>query len=319
MDFYNKPSPEATLFLAHHGILGQKWGKRNGPPYPLDESDKSSREKRLAREGKKSYNKKKEGSGGERKGLTDKQKRAIKIGAAAAVTAIAAIGIYELNKHGKLDGLKDLGKSKVDELLGKKGNRNVEGFTEDADFRKQSVKRLTSETGSQSFQNGFRKLARPETAAEAVKNVNPSGSGTNCRACSIASILRMRGMDVEALGSVQGGQLRDAVEECFKGANVAEIYSPSKERISNYILKRYGEGSSGAMSARYRTPAGKPYEHAISWAVENGSLSFFDGQKKLSDAGRYLDLLASDGSAEIARLDNLELNPEGLKKYVKGR
>ena len=22
-------------YLAHHGVLGQKWGKRNGPPYPL--------------------------------------------------------------------------------------------------------------------------------------------------------------------------------------------------------------------------------------------------------------------------------------------
>jgi len=24
--------------LQHHGILGQKWGRRNGPPYPLDGS-----------------------------------------------------------------------------------------------------------------------------------------------------------------------------------------------------------------------------------------------------------------------------------------
>ena len=32
--------------LYHHGIEGQKWGVRNGPPYPLDESDKSSAEKR---------------------------------------------------------------------------------------------------------------------------------------------------------------------------------------------------------------------------------------------------------------------------------
>ena len=23
-------------YLSHHGILGQKWGKKNGPPYPLD-------------------------------------------------------------------------------------------------------------------------------------------------------------------------------------------------------------------------------------------------------------------------------------------
>lgn len=24
-------------YLAHHGILGQKWGVQNGPPYPLDQ------------------------------------------------------------------------------------------------------------------------------------------------------------------------------------------------------------------------------------------------------------------------------------------
>lgn len=35
--------------LRHHGILGQKWGKRNGPPYPLKPSARSSAEKRAAR------------------------------------------------------------------------------------------------------------------------------------------------------------------------------------------------------------------------------------------------------------------------------
>lgn len=32
--------------LIHHGILGQKWGDKNGPPYPLDESDHSASEKK---------------------------------------------------------------------------------------------------------------------------------------------------------------------------------------------------------------------------------------------------------------------------------
>lgn len=32
--------------LYHHGILGQKWGDRNGPPYPLGSGDHSAKEKK---------------------------------------------------------------------------------------------------------------------------------------------------------------------------------------------------------------------------------------------------------------------------------
>lgn len=38
-----------NLVLTHHGILGQRWGKKNGPPYPLEEGQKSSAEKKESR------------------------------------------------------------------------------------------------------------------------------------------------------------------------------------------------------------------------------------------------------------------------------
>lgn len=36
-------------YLEHHGILGQKWGKKEGPPYPLGSGDHSSAEKSAAK------------------------------------------------------------------------------------------------------------------------------------------------------------------------------------------------------------------------------------------------------------------------------
>lgn len=35
-----------SAVLCHHGILGQRWGKRNGPPYPLDAGDHSASERK---------------------------------------------------------------------------------------------------------------------------------------------------------------------------------------------------------------------------------------------------------------------------------
>lgn len=95
----------AKNYLVHHGILGQKWGSRNGPPYPLGSSDHSASEKKAG--WRKSLDKKSDNSdSSKRKGLTDKQKRIAKnvaIGAGITVGALLlAYGGYKIYKSGAL-------------------------------------------------------------------------------------------------------------------------------------------------------------------------------------------------------------------------
>lgn len=100
-------------YLKHHGILGQK--------HLMDMAVHSSSEKKAG--WRKSLDKDSSTEDNKRKGLSDKQKKAIKIGAAVAVTALATYGAYRLVKSGKLDKYIDIGKTKADSLLKKESRR----------------------------------------------------------------------------------------------------------------------------------------------------------------------------------------------------
>lgn len=134
--------------LYHHGIKGQKWGKKNGPPYPLGASDHSSAERKEGHKGwskeakreldNKNGNKSSNKSSNKTKkksGLTDKQKKYIKIGAAVAVTALATYGGYKLYESGKLDDLISKGKEALNKTITPKNVKDAMQSIKDDDFK----------------------------------------------------------------------------------------------------------------------------------------------------------------------------------------
>ena len=85
-------------YIKHHGIRGQKWGIRRFQN--KDGSLKPAGEKRYGNDSsdKKSKSESSTSSAGveKKKGLSDKQKKALKVGAAVLGTTLAAYGGYKL-------------------------------------------------------------------------------------------------------------------------------------------------------------------------------------------------------------------------------
>lgn len=307
--------------LTHHGILGQKWGKRNGPPYPLDAQDHSTSEKKAG--WKKSLDKSSNDDSSEKKkGLSDKQKKVIKIGVGIATTAATAGGIYYLYKTGRLDKLIEMGQNKANKMFSKKvGSIN----DQDIDTGKKAIESMLNQKIPQTAVSSIKKLSCPESLSESLEKVNPL-RGTviaknNCTLCSVAGFLRTKGFDAVA-GTTGGEQqiLGGIIEECFKGAKVidgsATKFGRSVEDASQMLVKKFGDNASGVCSIQWKDGKGG---HAFNWFIENGVVSFADFQEGKNHDGvkKYWSLIDPNNSLTIARLDNAEINVESLLKYLR--
>lgn len=281
--------------LYHHGILGQRWGKRNGPPYPLSGGAHSQREKKHGAKGW-SVEAKKEvkrtrkisssNSTGDNKkfNLTDKQKKAIKIGVAATATAVVVIGGMYLYKTGKF-------------------NRQVSFW--------------------------IKKLSSNEKISDVIKSANPNWSNpsykNNCTYCSIASYLRSIGFNVTA-GSTDGEMqnLGGVVEKCFKGARVingsAVKFGKSVNDASEMLVKKFGDNASGVCSVQFIKGKGG---HAFNFTIKDGIVQFFDGQRSDSVINnpdtieRLWKMIDKNGDLTLARLDNAEVLVDALDGIVR--
>ena len=104
--FYKYYNPKD--YVEHHGIIGMKWGKKNGPPYPLSGPEHASVTKQAsasekaaakARGGGEVASLNTENSGKGKKKLSAGQKAAIGAGIAAAAAG-TAYGVYRINHRG---------------------------------------------------------------------------------------------------------------------------------------------------------------------------------------------------------------------------
>lgn len=272
-------------YLEHHGIKGQHWGVKNGPPYPLGKKThnrivkgKNERARVTAEE----YRKLRKKKGQKKEGITHLAAPNERFWqeVVSASNLPRPMQVAEMLKSGEHDYLK---------RLDRPGHRVTEADMKDVNY------------------------SRRHNENEYGNNMNDPGLSNNCAKCSASLFLRSLGYDVQA-GRSAHGALTSAGQYWFDGA------VPYKEKsISNLQrrLESFGNKGKGMLGCRRADGSG----HSIYFQNEKGEDGkyhpvIYDGQI----ARRYTslaDLFEAESFDEtqfstITRLDNATPNWDHL-------
>lgn len=281
--------------LSHHGIAGQRWYVKNGPPYPLGAKAHSSNEKKAGTKGWTSEAKREQSKNNRNgDGANSKQGNISK----------------SINKHSKTVGDADTAAYVATYATALLGTAAYVAYMAHKAI-KQSADTVEHYKNNRTIKSAADapKLKKKMTSSESMAKTNPdypsSGTTMNCTFCTTAMALRKKGYDVKANKLDEG--LR-TVDVFGKGFNASKQNMKGKQTPQSVLdnLAQNGDGSYGNLTITWKTGGG----HSIFWEVENGKTRLYDGQSgtEYTTDGEWARVFSysNNKAYEYYRLDNCE-------------
>lgn len=308
--------------LWHHGVTGQKWGVRNGPPYPLSRavstgkslrkfsgSEKLSREERKKQRAEKARKKAEEDY--KKKNSEEYSNKS----QAAAFIAKVALDAVALNPVGLADDIYRGGRALAGSAAAKKYSRERARAPKDK-------------------KTGFALKQKDLVEKEDLKRVNPSvynfdsNTKSNCVLCTLTYDMRRRGYDVTAKTAGAGFAAND-LKQWYPKAKVNSVVgtAPNNTLAEKAVYRRNvtKSGSDALIKELLKQPNGARGNinviwansfsgHSMAYEVHDGKVRILDGQVNKIYEDPWKVLKNTNGAYTYSRLDNVNFNPKTIKR-----
>ena len=281
--------------LMHHGIKGQHWGTRNGPPYPLDQ---------------KTHNQVVKNAGKTPKATTGETGDG-KTGLIPELTVL--VSYLAIQAYVSSDRFQKKQKRKAQSRFNEKNT----------DLSKDLLGDFADVGTKYSEDNPPPKIEGEHSIEDDMAACNPRyndgvvpGTSNNCALCALTYDLRRRGYDVTALASTTGNYPDTICETLYKDAKPEKMQARSFSDLFEKAAKTYPEGARGELAL-----FGPFMGHSVAWEIRNGKLEVLDPQRNVKMTAQDIAGFGFDSNSRFQafiRTDNLELNFEGVNLVSAG-